>query len=199
MNLELEHIARKHKEWVRVSIYLGSSPEDAEDYVQNMYIKLAEIQMRDGNLNRMRNHSGGINTVYIFKILTNIIIDSKRKRDIDTIPLGLDISIAEIPNEEEGCYSDLMACIKTEIESMHPYEQMLLELHFVYGMSMRQIEAETNIPTHSIFNTLKNAKSKIKQKASTRFALYIEERGNREKTDYGAGGRNPESDQSDWD
>jgi len=199
MNLELEHIATKHKEWIRVAIYLGSLPDNAEDYVQNMYIKLGEIQIRDGNLNRMRNYSGGINTVYIFKILTNIIIDSKRKRTIETIPLTIDISIAETPNYEEDSYSDLINCIKAEIESMHPYEQMLLELHFVYGMSMRQIESETSIPTHSIFNTLKNAKAKIKQKASTRFAIFIDERGNREKTDYGSGGCNPENNPSDWD
>lgn len=199
MNLELIHIAQKHHEWIRVAIYLGATNDDAEDYVQNMYLKLADIQLRDGDLNRMRNYSGGINTVYIFKILTNIIIDSKRKRIPETTSLDFEISLAETPNEAEESYLELMQCIKAEIDKMHPYDQMLLELHFVYGMSMRQIEQETNIPTHSIFNTLKNAKSKIKQKASSRFDIYNEERANREKTDYGFGGCNPEDNSSDWD
>lgn len=199
MNLVLEHIAKRHNEWVRIAIYLGAPNSIAEDYVQNMYLKLADMQARDGNLNRLRNYSGGINEVYIFKILTNIIIDDKRKKRPEEVEFNFEIMVGETPNDEEGAYRELMDCIREEILKMHPYEQMLLELHFVYGMSMRQIEQETNIPTHSIFNTLKNAKAKIKQKGNQRFCIFIEERGNREKTDYWSRGCNPENNEGNWD
>ena len=198
MTITLEHIGRKHKEWVRVAIYLGAESWNAEDYVQTMYLKLADIQAREGDLNRLRNHAGEINTVYVFKILTNLIVDQKRKpnREDNTNEFP---DNGENHTNEEQAYMDLMDCIREEISNMHSYDQMLLELHFVYGMSMRQIELQTNIPTHSIFNTLKNAKIKIKQKASARYSEYLDERNNRQETGSGTGGRNPENNESDWD
>jgi RNA polymerase sigma factor (sigma-70 family) len=198
MDLTLKDIANRHKEWIKIAIYVGASSENAEDFVQDMYIKLSEMERKQGSLNRMQNYSGGVNTVYVFKILTNLVIDSKRKRKLDTTPIQPHMEMLDSPNDEEKYYSELIQIVYKEIDNMHLYDQMLLELHFVYGMSMRQIEKKTNIPTHSIFNTLKNAKQKIRQKGTERFNQYCEERNNNE-TDTWTGGRNQSNNESHGD
>jgi len=184
VNLHLSDIAKKHDEWIKVAIYVGAAPSVAEDYVQDMYIKLSQMEEREGNLNRIRNNQGEVNTVYIFKILSNFVIDAARKPS-KTISLDGQIEdIGELNIMSEKAYSELITCIRECIDSMHQYDKMLLELHFVYGMSMRNIEKQTKIPKHSVFNTLKNAKQKIKNKASAKFNQYLEEKHD-EETRYG--------------
>ena len=60
------------------------------------------------------------------------------------------------------------------IDEMPEYDQMLLELHFVYKLSMRDIEKRTGIPLHSIFNRLKNAKNLIKNHTYVQYQNYCE-------------------------
>jgi DNA-directed RNA polymerase specialized sigma24 family protein len=67
-----------------------------------------------------------------------------------------------------------MANIKTTIDKMSDYDQMLLELHFVYKLSMREIEKRTGIPLHSIFNRLMNAKNLIKYENYGKYQSYCE-------------------------
>ncbi len=197
MTLMLVDIGKRHKEWIRIAIYVGSPISTAEDMVQNMYLKLADMQIREGSLNRIQNNNGSVNTVYLFKMLSNLVVDEVRRGSKET---NLDDSI-DIPINDEivddRAYNDLIEHIKVVIDDMHQYDKMLLELHFVYDMSMRAIQRKTDIPTHSIFNTLKNAKQKIKQETSQRYIKYIRDRNDRE-TDDGIGRPNPESNEGDW-
>jgi DNA-directed RNA polymerase specialized sigma24 family protein len=165
--------------------------------VQNMYLKLAEMEIREGTLNRIQNNNGSVNTVYVFKILSNLVVDEVRRGSKET---RLDDSI-DIPINDEivddKAYNELIEGIKIVIDDMHQYDKMLLELHFVYDMSMRAIQRKTDIPTHSIFNTLKNAKQKIKQETSQRYRKYVDDRNDRETSD-GIGRHNPEGNEGDW-
>lgn len=192
MTLTLMDIGKRHKEWIRIAVYVGSPISIAEDMVQNMYLKLAEMEIREGTLNRIQNNNGSVNTVYVFKILSNLVVDEVRRGSKETY---LDDSI-DIPINDEIVddkpYNDLIEHIKIVIDDMHQYDKMLLELHFVYDMSMRAIQRKTDIPTHSIFNTLKNAKQKIKQETGQRYRKYVDDRNDRETSD-GIGRHNPES------
>jgi predicted DNA-binding protein YlxM (UPF0122 family) len=74
-----------------------------------------------------------------------------------------------------------MGEVKKAIDDLRDYDQMLLELHFVYGHSMRDIEKKTGIPTHSVFNSIKNAKQFIKQRTTVKYKIYAEEKRNTEE------------------
>ena len=196
--LTLEKIAKRHNEWLRIAKYVGAPIETINDIVQDMYLKLAEINEREGNLNRITNHAGDINTVYIFKLLTNETIKYVKKSAKTTqLPEQIEISITEA-NMSEIAYNDFMGAISDCINSMHEYDKILIELHFIHNLSMRKIENKTGIPTHSIFNTLKNAKQKIKQETNQKYNEFRDSRNDRE-TEYWIGGCDSENNESEWD
>ena len=171
----LEAIAKRHNEWLKIAKYLGATDDESDDMVQSMYLKLAEIQLAEGNFARLTNHHGTINTIYLFKMLHNAFMDIKRAEK-HTIPHQDHFVPVESPEMAEMAHSDLMGEVKNAIDELRDYDQMLLELHFVYGHSMREIEKRTGIPTHSVFNSIKNAKQFIKQRTQNKYKIYAEEK-----------------------
>ena len=173
--ITLNDIAKRHIEWVKIAKYLGANRDEVDDMVQTMYLKLGEIQIKEGSLNRFANYNGTINTIYLFKMLHNAFMDIKRAEK-HTIPHQDHFVPVESPEMAEMAHSDLMGEVKNAIDELRDYDQMLLELHFVYGHSMREIEKRTGIPTHSVFNSIKNAKQFIKQRTQNKYKIYAEEK-----------------------
>ena len=177
--ITLNDIAKRHVEWVKISKYVGAKPDEIDDIIQTMYLKLGEIQLKEGSLDRFANYNGTINTIYLFKMIHNAFIDIKRAEN-KTIPHQDQFNPVESPEMAEYAHGALMDEVKKAIDELRDYDQMLLELHFVYGHSMRDIEKRTGIPTHSVFNSIKNAKQFIKQRTKTKYQIYAEEKRNTE-------------------
>lgn len=171
--LMVANITRDEVKWRKMAVYLGARWDDVDDVVQIMYIKLLEIEQREGSIQRMALPNGNINPLYVFKILQSAVIDQYREDKKQVVIEYIEHPI-EPPDEMEHRHAELMDEIKSVIDGMHEYEQMMLELYFVYGYSMREIEKRTGIPTHSIFNTIKNCKEKIKEKTKNKYHEYIE-------------------------
>ncbi len=187
-------IASRHREWIKMANYLGSDhPEDA---VQEMYLKLCEINEAEGSLNRFEYH-GQVNTMYIFKILQSKVIDAFRQKKREVYD-EQQFNPVEPIQECEYAFEDLMSCVKSTIDEMGDYDQMLLELYFVYGFSMREIESRTGIPLHSIFNRLQVSKNIIKQKTKDKYYEYCEQKISTEEVAR-LGGCSRDSDEGDWD
>lgn len=176
--LTLADIAIEEMRWRKMANYLGARGEDIDDCVQTMYLKLGEIQEREGSLNRMETPTG-INTLYIFKILQSAVVDTFRERN-RTFESFDEFCPIDAPEPTEHKYAELMERIRECINEMRDYDQMMLELYFVYGHSYREIEARTGIPTHSIFNTVKNAKQIIKKHSKQLYYEYIQTKADTE-------------------
>ena len=201
--ITLEDIAKRHVEWVKISKYVGAKPDEIDDIIQTMYLKLGEIQLKEGSLDRFANYNGTINTIYLFKMIHNAFIDIKRAEN-KTIPHQDQFNPVESPEMAEYAHGALMDEVKKAIDELRDYDQMLLELHFVYGHSMRDIEKRTGIPTHSVFNSIKNAKQFIKQRTKTKYQIYAEEKRNQETiyritTIHRVGGYDSEGNESNGD
>ena len=177
--LTLEHIAHMDVKWRKMANYLGARYGDIDDVVQTMYLRVAEIQTRDGNLNRIESPNGGVNTFYIFKIIQSEVINIYRAES-KTIDHQPQFNPIDAPEEAEYKYQALMGRIKQVIDTMHEYDQMILELYFVYGHSLRQIEKRTGITVTSVYNTLKNAKQHIKNHSIELYNEYIEQKAEKE-------------------
>ena len=167
-------IAQRHFEWVRMATYLGS--DTPEDVVQEMYLKLCE---NPEIVERIEYKANQVNTFYIFSIIRSKIVDAHRKESREHYDELLFDPI-ESPDISEAEYQNLMESIKRTIDQMGDYDQMLLELHFVYKLSMRDIEERTGIPLHSIFNRLKNIKNAIKYKNYEQYQKYQEANNHKE-------------------
>lgn len=190
-------IFERHTEWQKLAQYCGADAEEVDDIVQNVYLKIAEIQFRDGSLAKLTHYSGGLNMIYIFKIIQTCTIDQKRAQRAAEFDFDEPDEYGD-PELVENEYASFMEDVKRAIDNLSEYEIMMLELHFVYGHSMREIEKRTGIPTHSVFNTLKNAKQKIKHETEAKYrdyclTKYDQERGARPR------GRRGTGDESDWD
>ena len=201
--ITLEDIAKRHVEWVKISKYVGAKPDEIDDIIQTMYLKLGEIQLKEGSLDRFANYNGTINTIYLFKMIHNAFIDIKRAEN-KAIPHQDQFNPVESPEMAEYAHGALMDEVKKAIDELRDYDQMLLELHFVYGHSMRDIEKRTGIPTHSVFNSIKNAKQFIKQRTKTKYQIYAEEKRNTETiyritTIHRVGGHDSEGNESNGD
>jgi DNA-directed RNA polymerase specialized sigma subunit len=170
--LTLHHFADRHKEWIKIAIYFGADVESAGEIVQQMYLKLGEIQIKEGNLNKLINYNGAINTVYVFKVLQNLFYDSKKVKEIGAD--YIDNTYINDIEESEQEYHIVLAKMKVVILSFNEYEQMLLELYFVHNRSLREINKRTGIGVHSIFNTIKNAKEKIRATIETDYRRYTD-------------------------
>lgn len=196
--LTLTDIAHRHKEWLKIATYLGCVDDESDEVVQQMYLKLGEIQAKEGHLTRIENYNGEVNTVYIFKVIQNLVTDIKKKDHKVEYHENI-VSEESITNEtSETEYQQLIDKIKECISTFHEYDIMLLEMHFVYGQSMRQISKETGIPTHSIFNSLKNAKTRIRQHSKQVHEDYVRAEENKKAFD-GIRGYNREDNRGDGD
>ena len=56
--ITLNDIAKRHVEWVKISKYVGGKPDEIGDIIQTMYLKLGEIQLKEGSLDRFANYNG---------------------------------------------------------------------------------------------------------------------------------------------
>jgi DNA-directed RNA polymerase specialized sigma24 family protein len=121
----LEAIAKRHTEWLKIANYLGATPDQADDMVQSMYLKLAEIQLAEGDFTRLTNHHGTINTIYLFKMLHNAFMDIKRAEK-HTIPHQDHFVPVESPEMAEMAHSDLMGEVKNSVTMTKCYWNSIL-------------------------------------------------------------------------
>jgi len=198
--ITIDSIALRHNEWRKMALYLGATANNVDDIIQDFYIKIIEINATDGNLNRITGENGKLHTMYVFKIIqSNVVNDFRaKKKDIFDENYTDENEVDGIQIELTDSYSDLMAEIKKVIDGMREYDQMLLELYFVYGFSFREIEKRTSIPTRSVFNIVKNAKELIRQKTQILYDKYSQEE-NEKATISRVGRYYTENHSGDWD
>lgn len=178
-----------------MAIYLGATMP--EDVVQEMYLKLAIIQGDEGNLNRFEYKTGVVNTMYIFKIIQSKIVDEHRQKKHQVYDDVLFNPISSL-DEAEKSYAELMDSVRDVIDTLNEYDQMLLELYFVYGFSLREIEKRTAIPLHTIFHSISKSKKLIKLETLDKYLRYAEEKSDVETISRG-GGYNCQDYPDDWD
>jgi RNA polymerase sigma factor (sigma-70 family) len=198
--INIDEITARHKEWRKMAFYLGAVSDNVDDIVQDFYIKILEIKETDGSLQRITGENGKLQTYYVFKIIQSVVINGIRakKKDIFDENYIDDTENDYIKIEIKDTYSNLMVEIKEVIDGMREYDQMLLELYFVYGFSFREIERRTSIPTRSVFNIVKNAKEIIKNKTIHLYEQHCKEE-NENETESGLGRYYRENYPSDWD
>lgn len=163
MSLTLEYIARRHAEWLKMAYSFGLPYDDANDIVQEMYLKLAEIAQKEGGLERIA-YKGDVNTCYIYVIIKNRAFDQKNLFTTFT-------DKHEVPGETYDCEHDeaeqaRIDALSETVNELHWYNKRVLELS--QEMSIRQISAATGIHYMSIFNTIKKSKEYVKKKLTKR-------------------------------
>ncbi len=172
----LDILATKHKDWVRMAMSFGCKKDQANELVQEMYLRLYKYV---GDPKKIMYKNNEVNTFYVYLTLRNLYLSDKHKY---TLPGHREFNKNDFPQDDlvmevleyEDAFENLIKKIREVVGGWYWYNRKLWDIHFYRDLSMRSISKETTISLSSIFNTLKNGKKEVKQKAQNEYKTYIE-------------------------
>jgi len=167
----LELLAQRHQDWIQMALSFGLDIEDAEDLVQDMYVKLYEKTTYE----QIKYGEDDVNTFYVYVTMRNLFYDEKKKQ-VTKVDVT---SIKNIANEEE-CYDkevleELLDNMNKCIEGMHWYNKKIFEIYYGKGETIRELSHGSKISPNSIFNTLKNVREEIKSTCKEDYKGYTKQ------------------------
>ena len=160
----LELLGKKHNTWVEVTMSFGLAQDDAEDIVQDMYIKIYNwLEKNDRNATIMYNDSE-VNYYFVFKTLRTLFYDYTRKANRRQ-------KVPEKASEEvsEDYIYDLIdheineERLREALDKMYWYDKKVFDLVYRQGWSMLQLSNVSGISYYSIYRTIQKVKKTIKQ------------------------------------
>lgn len=163
-------ICKHHNEWVSIVKSFGEY-NYCEDIVQEMYIRLHNSNA--GNKCITNNEP---NRSYIWITLKNIYITyAKQKTKYNKVSLEeiRNLSYEEDDIEKKYAFDKIKINVKKEIDTWHHYDQQLWNIYSKGEQSMRDISSGAEISLSSIFNSIKNCKTRIKEAVGEDYEDYI--------------------------
>jgi len=152
-----EKIYKDHNKWINTTLKFGCTKEEAEDIVGNMYVIIGTM------LNKGLNISYGdeVNYYYIYLTLkTNFLQLKNRQTKEKKVSLDLVLELAESDYID---FDEVNDVILDELDSVHWYDKKVYEL-IENGYSITELANKTNISYHSLYNTYRKTKQKLKNK-----------------------------------
>lgn len=144
----------------RIARYHTASEDIAKDAVQSLYLKLCEMQQKEGNLDRLF-YNGKLNMVYIFTALRNIIINEYRQqKNLEPLPDRFELR-PDHPEEIET--GELCREVKNELAQMREYDRLMVYAYYTEGHSIRSLAKVTGISTKNIYITLRRVKDSLSE------------------------------------
>lgn len=152
----LKKLFERHKDWCDIVESFGCNPETAEDIVQTMYLRIGKL-VADGKDITFGND---VNHFYIFRTLTTIFLDYKRRERKEG---EFDFDNYDIEDEQEVEYKKKYEIILEELDNMYWYDKKVYEI-IESGESISELSRKTNISYYSLYNTYKKVKKYLKDK-----------------------------------
>ena len=153
----LEKIYDSHKKWINTTLKFGCTQDEAEDIVGNMYVIIGTMLKKGLNI----AYGDDVNYYYIYLTLKTSFLQMKNRQTKEK-----KVSIDLILDIESGEYVDFDAAndiILEELDNVHWYDKKVFEL--IQGeYSITELSNKTNITYHSLYNTYRKTKQKLKDK-----------------------------------
>lgn len=128
----LDELSKHHKEWLTIAQSFMTSKEDAEDVVQDVYLKLYEKGVRFEDIRYKTN----INKFFMYLAIRNHCIDIIRKKRI-FVELNESMIIEYEP--EDDLLQEKLDLIHEEIKKWDFYDRTLFEIYMYSGLSLRDL------------------------------------------------------------
>ena len=141
----------------RVAFYLLESELDAEDAVQELYLKLWSTR---SSLSDVRNPFA-----YGVSMLKNICIDKVRRRAVRKVePLEKAPPMEDSPMERRAHMKDSLNLLMTEIEKLPPKQRDVLKMKAIEGLEYEEISRRTGLSQVHVRVLVAMARKTLKQK-----------------------------------
>ncbi len=146
-----------HKVLYRVAYHLTGNAQDAEDLLQDFYLRL---------WTKRHELPPAANTqAYLVAMIRNLFYEQRRIHSIDlSVPLGQiaeppDVADISIQMEER----DEATKVKDIIHHLPEKEQEVVRLHIIEDRTYEEIEHDTGLSNANIRKLMSRAKEKIRQ------------------------------------
>jgi len=154
----LELAFKRHKNWIEIVESFGCNRDTAEDLVQEMYIRLDRLASSGTDL----MYKDDINYFYVFKMLSTMFLDLKRKEGRSII-----FNLDELPDgtieQDMTNYEEKYDTIMTAMDEVYWYDRKVYEI-IDDGLSISELSRKTNISYYSLYNTFNKVKKFLKSK-----------------------------------
>lgn len=163
----LEKLAERDADWMRMAQSFGLDLESARDLVQDMYVKLYEKTTYE----KIKFGDDDVNTFFVYVTLRNLYYDQSRSR---VSFQALEEYIPEPMDEgnDKEVLEELLVEVAETIEDMHWYDKKIFEIYYGDNETIRELSEGSRISQSSIFNTLKNVRTKIQNKHQEKYKAY---------------------------
>ncbi len=147
----LKEVLKKHNQWVSIAKQICNNPIDAEDIVQDMYLKLHSINKE-------------INDSYIRMIIRNLVYDlTKKKSKFVSIDSG-NKDYTKILESKEDIKTNLTSKQEIILKKVNRLNEKDKELIIdSSNMSIRDVAEKHNLCYVYVFRELKRIKNKLKE------------------------------------
>lgn len=141
----------------RVAWYLLESEQDAEDAVQELYLKLWKLR---GSLKDLHNPAA-----YGISLLKNICIDRVRRREVRRIRYPDDRGCSEIsPPDRQIAAKDILKKVMQEIDKLPEKQAEVMRLMILEDADYRNISERTGLSQVHVRVLVSTARKTLKQK-----------------------------------
>ncbi len=149
----LQMLAVKHKDWIKIVQSFGVDKMSAEDYVQDMYIKIHEYSEK--NDNSILYNKTEVNYYFVYKVLRSIWLNSLKQKS-----KYVDTDVKKFVKSTEDIYDldEVKEIMEKKLSQLYWYDRKIFEMVYKDGISMLQISNKTGIDYCSIKRTIKKVK-----------------------------------------
>ncbi len=185
----LIELSKYHKEWLDIAFTFLQNKHDAEDLVQDFYLRLHKYKVKLDNV----RYKNGINKYYMYLTIRNMSMDFLKSKTPTITLEGIEPDIED--NEDKQAEQKLYKKIDKKMNTWSQYDRILFECYMYSGLSYRQIANGTdkgarfisnqkflsiqavkrgnNISVSSMFNTIKSCRLKLQEELGQDFKHYF--------------------------
>lgn len=155
---DLDNILISHAErFYRVAFHLLESREEAEDAVQELYLKLYESK------HRLMAVSEPL--AYGISVLRNICIDRIRRRTVRKAePVDERIPLEEASPDSRAVSKDLLESLMTEMDKLPDRQAVVLKMKAVEGLDYKDISELTGLSQVHVRVLVSTARKTLKRR-----------------------------------
>lgn len=162
---------RTHRRIYQYIRQMVSTPEDAEDLMQEVYIRAW------GGLKALKSDEAF--WVWLHRIARNAVLDRNRRAKLDTISLetactqGVDdegdsLEVADWSNNPEKVVLSRATeeLVREAVRSLPPIHREVVSMHHLEGMEISEIAEVLGIPKNTVLSRLARAREALRVKLS---------------------------------
>ena len=141
----------------RAAYYMLESQQDAEDAVQELYLKL--WRSRD-NLSGLRNP-----VAYGLSLLKNICLDRIRRREVRKVePLDLAAPPESPPHDRQTDAKDMLKLVMREMDKLPQKQAEVMKMMVLEGLDYKEISKRTGLSQVHVRVLISAARKTLKRK-----------------------------------